>query len=58
MTGLALSILLVVLNEANSVPTLNLGCEIKEKKAGTLIRQPLPKKVKLKEIMMLMMKMM
>ena len=36
--------------EANSVPTLNLGYEVEEKKARrTLIRQPLPKKSKIKE---------
>ena len=36
--------------EANSVPTLYLGCEVEEKKArGTLITRPLPKKSKIKE---------
>ena len=36
--------------EANSNPTLNLGYEVKEKKARrTLIRQPFPKKSKIKE---------
>ena len=36
--------------EANSVPTLNLGYEVEEKKARrTLIRQPLPKKSKIKQ---------
>ena len=36
--------------EANFVPTLNLGYEVEEKKATrTLIRQPLPKKIKIKE---------
>ena len=36
--------------EANSVPTLNLGYEVEEKKAKRiLIRQPLPKKNKIKE---------
>ena len=36
--------------EANSDPTLNLGYEVEEKKARrTLIRQPFPKKSKIKE---------
>ena len=35
--------------EANSVPTLNLGYEVEEKKARILIRKPLPKKSKIKE---------
>ena len=36
--------------EANSVPSLNLGYEVEEKKARrTLIRQPLPEKSKIKE---------
>ena len=36
--------------EANSNPTLNLGYQVKEKKARrTLIRQPFPKKSKIKE---------
>ena len=36
--------------KANSVPTLNLGCGVEEKNARrTLIRQPLPKKSKIKE---------
>ena len=36
--------------EANSVPTLNLGYEVEEKKARrTLIRQLFPKKRKIKE---------
>ena len=36
--------------EANSVPTLNLGYEVEEKKARrTLIRQPFPKNRKIKE---------
>ena len=36
--------------EANSVPALSLGYEVEEQKArGTLIRQPLPKKSKIKE---------
>ena len=35
---------------ANSVPPLNLGYEVEEKKTRrTLIRQPLPKKSKIKE---------
>ena len=43
--------------KADSVPTVYLGYEVEEKKArGTLIRQPLPKKVKLKKIMLSMMK--
>ena len=45
--------------EENSVPTLNLGYEVEEKKARrAFIRQPLSKKVQLKKIMMSMMKMM
>ena len=37
-------------HEANSVPTLNLGYEVEERKASrTLIRQPLLKKSKIKE---------
>ena len=40
--------------EANSVPTLNLGYEDEEKKVRRiLIRQPLPKKSKIKKIMMM-----
>ena len=36
--------------DANSVPTLNLGYEVKEKKTRwTLIRKPLPTKSKIKE---------
>ena len=36
--------------EANSVPALSLGYEVEKQKArGTLIRQPLPKKSKIKE---------
>ena len=39
--------------EANSVPTLNLVYEVEEKKARmNLIRQPLPKKEKLKKTML------
>ena len=42
--------------EVNSVPTLNFGHEVKEKKARkNLIKQLLPKKSKIKKMMSMMM---